>query len=89
MIVDHQVFDLRYLYCQTTTTRMTTINQKYQIVESLNSLDQMQTEKVLEYIKGLMYASQDEAASHQQLKRQALKEIRQALGKGRKLRPSF
>jgi hypothetical protein len=48
----------------------------------------MQTEKVLEYIKGLMYASQDEA-SHQQLKRQALKEIRQALGKGRKLRPSF
>lgn len=67
---------------------MTTINQKYQIVESLDSLDQMQTEKVLEYIKGLMYASQDEA-SHQQLKRQALKEIRQALGKERKLRPSF
>jgi hypothetical protein len=88
MVVEHQVFDLRYLYCQTTTTRMTTINQKYQIVESLNSLDQMQTEKVLEYIKGLMYASQSEA-SHQQLKRQALKEIRQALGKGRKLRPSF
>lgn len=88
MVVEHQVVDSRYLYCQTTTTRMTTINQKYQIVESLSSLDQMQTEKVLEYIKGLMYASKDEA-SHQQLKRQALKEIRQALGKGRKLRPSF
>jgi hypothetical protein len=35
-----------------------------------------------------MYASQDES-SHQRLKRQALKEIRQALGKDRKLRPSF
>jgi site-specific recombinase len=88
MVVEHPVFDLRYLYCQTTTKRMTTINQKYQIVESLSSLDKMQKQKLIEYIKGLMYASQDEA-SHQQLKRQALKEIRQALGKGRKLRPSF
>ncbi|HEY9046572.1 MAG TPA: hypothetical protein VIN08_11780 [Ohtaekwangia sp.] len=67
---------------------MTTTNQKNQILESLNSLDQVQTEKVLEYIQGLRYTSLDEA-SYQKFKREALKEIRQALGKGRKLRPSF
>jgi hypothetical protein len=68
---------------------MTNMNQKHQIVESLNSLDQMQTEKVLEYIKRLTYPAIQDEASYQKFKREALKEIRQALGKGRKLRPSF
>lgn len=67
---------------------MTPINQKHQIVESLDALDQVQAEKVLEYIKGLLYTSKDEA-SYQKFKREALKEIRQALGKNRKLKPSF
>ena len=67
---------------------MTNIHQKHAIVESLDSLDQGQAEKVLEYIKGLLTNHQDEA-SYQKFKREALKEIRQALGKSRKLKPSF
>jgi len=67
---------------------MTTIHQKHAILESLDSLDQSQTEKVLAYIKGLLYSSQDEAA-HQKLKREALKEIRRALGKGRNFGTAF
>lgn len=77
----------RYLYCQT-TTQMTIISQKHQILESLEALDHVQTEKVLDYIKGLLYPSRDNA-QHRKLKREAIKEIRQALGKGRKLKPSF
>ena len=67
---------------------MTSFHQKHQILESLDSLDQGQTEKVLEYIRSLLYIKKDEA-SQQRLKREALKEIRQALGNDRKLRPSF
>jgi hypothetical protein len=67
---------------------MTHINQKHQILESLNSLDQSQTDKVLEYIKGLLYTKKDEA-NYQSFKREALKEIRQALSQKRKLKTSF
>jgi hypothetical protein len=67
---------------------MTTTSKKNQIMESLASLDQVQTEKVLEYIQGLRYTTLDEA-SYQKFKREALKEISQALGNNRKLRPSF
>ena len=57
---------------------MTSIHQKHEILESLNSLDQSQAEKVLEYIKGLLYTTPDEA-SHKKLKQEAMKEIRKAL----------
>jgi len=67
---------------------MTSFHQRHQILESLNSLDSTQTEKVLEYIKGLMYTGQDEA-SYKRFKREAMKEIRSALGKGRQLRSAF
>lgn len=67
---------------------MTTIDQKHEILDSLNSLDASQADKVLEYIKGLLYTT-PEAASHKQFKREAMKEIRRALGKGHQLRPSF
>ncbi len=68
---------------------MNPINEKSQILESLNALDQVQSEKVLAYIKNLLHLPQDEASYHK-FKREAMKEIRQALGKGRsKLRPSF
>jgi hypothetical protein len=46
-------------------------------LESLSSLDQAQTAKVLDYIKGLLYSRDD--LRHQVLKHEALKEIRQAL----------
>ena len=67
---------------------MTSFHQKNQILESLDSLDHGQTEKVLEYIRTLVHSRKDESA-HQRLKREALKEIRLALGNDRKLRPFF
>jgi cobalamin biosynthesis protein CbiD len=67
---------------------MTTIHQKNQILESLNSLDQMQTEQVMDYINKLVQSAAIEDA-HKRLKREALKEIRLALGSNRKLMPSF
>lgn len=67
---------------------MTSIHQKHEILDSLNSLDPSQAEKVLEYIKGLLYSTPD-AASQKQFKREAMKEIRRALGKGGQLRTSF
>ncbi len=67
---------------------MTSFHQKNQILESLDSLDHGQTEKVLEYIRALAHTRKDESA-HQRLKREALKEIRLALGNDRKLRPFF
>jgi hypothetical protein len=67
---------------------MTTTNQKNQILESLNTLDQSQTEQVLAYIKGLTSTPREDVG-YQRLKRQAMKEIRNALGTGRKLNPAF
>ena len=67
---------------------MTSFHQKNQILESLDSLDHGQTEKVLAYIRSLAHSRNDESA-HQRLKREAMKEIRLALGNDRKLRPFF
>jgi hypothetical protein len=67
---------------------MTTMNQKHQILESLDALDQAQTEKVMDYIKGLLYTARDDAR-YQKLKREGMKEIRKALGKDRKLNLAF
>jgi hypothetical protein len=67
---------------------MTKINQKHQILESLDALDQTQTDKVLDYIKGLLSPKKDEAG-YQSFKREALKEIRQALNKKRNLKAAF
>jgi hypothetical protein len=67
---------------------MNSFYQKTQILESLDSLDQGQTEKVLAYIRSLSHSRSDDAA-HQRLKREAMKEIRLALGNDRKLRPFF
>lgn len=67
---------------------MTSFHQKHQILESLDSLDHSQTEKVLAYIRTLMHKRQDENF-HQSVKQEALKEIRLALGKDRLLKPFF
>ena len=57
---------------------MSTVHQKIQIVESLDSLDQVQAAKVLEYIKAMLYTPREEMI-HQNFKREAMKEIRKAL----------
>jgi hypothetical protein len=67
---------------------MTSFHQRHQILESLDSLDPNQTEKVLEFIKGLMYKTPDEA-SYKRFKQEAMKEIRSALGKRGQLRSAF
>jgi mRNA-degrading endonuclease RelE of RelBE toxin-antitoxin system len=58
------------------------IVQKNQILESLHALDQDQAQQVLTYIKGLLNAPQEEI-THEKFKREAMKEIRQALNKRR------
>jgi hypothetical protein len=67
---------------------MTIIDQKHRILESLDALDHAQAEKVLRYINDLLYATPG-TAGHQRLKREAMKEIRLALTKGRTLNPAF
>ncbi|MFN3840637.1 MAG: hypothetical protein ACK4RF_08010 [Cyclobacteriaceae bacterium] len=64
---------------------MTTATQKLQILESLNALDQSQTEKVLAYINSMLVASRDES-KYRRFKREAMKEIRQALKTDRSLK---
>lgn len=64
---------------------MTTANQKLRILESLEALDQSQSEKVLAYIKNMLAATQSEN-QYKRLKREAMKEIRNALKTDRSLR---
>jgi hypothetical protein len=78
LAVETQCISFRYL--QYNHYRMTTMNNRLQILESLGSLDQAQTEKVLEYIQSLTHNRDDRR--RQVLKSQALSEIRQALGNG-------
>ena len=67
---------------------MTPINQRHQILEKLDSLDSSQAEKVLEFIKGLLYKTPDEA-SKKKFKQEAMKEIRSALGQRSQLGSAF
>ncbi len=67
---------------------MTSFHQRHQILDSLDALDQRQTEKVLEYIRSLQGSVRDES-QHQKVKREAMKEIRLALGQDRTLKPYF
>ena len=66
---------------------MNTTTNKIQILENLDYLNQNQAADVLKYIQNLV-KSRDED-SYKNLKREALKEIRQALRKNRKLNLSF
>ena len=66
---------------------MNTTTNKIQILENLDYLNQNQAADVLNYIQNLV-KSRDED-SYKNLKREALKEIRQALRKNRKLNLSF
>lgn len=62
---------------------MTTTNQRNQILETLNVLDQEQTEKVLAYMKNILYSDTDQAV-YQKFKREAMRDIRKALTRERK-----
>lgn len=62
---------------------MITTNQRNQILETLNVLDQEQTEKVLAYMKGILYGETSKDV-YKRFKREAMRDIRQALTKERK-----
>jgi hypothetical protein len=62
---------------------MTTTNQRNQILETLSVLDQEQAEKVLAYMKGILYDDTRKAV-YKQFKREAMRDIRQALNNERK-----
>jgi tellurite resistance protein len=67
---------------------MKALHHKHEILRSIEALDQTQTEKVLEYIQVLLQSSKQEA-SYRKIKRDALKEIRQALKNGPRFSASF
>lgn len=67
---------------------MNSVTEKLQILESLSALDKTQTEKVLAYIKGMMAPNKDEM-EYKRSKREAMKEIRQALNGERRLKLSL
>jgi hypothetical protein len=60
---------------------MTNNNQKQEIMKSLSNLEPAQAEKVLNYIRGLLVKGSFNSAEiqYQNQKREALKEIGQAL----------
>jgi tellurite resistance protein len=66
---------------------MNSVTKKLQILESLSTLDQTQTEKVLAYIKDMLAPSSE--AEHKRNKREAMREIRKALSTGRRLNLSL
>ncbi|MCU0418742.1 MAG: hypothetical protein MUC38_03720 [Cyclobacteriaceae bacterium] len=55
---------------------------KLAILQSLDAMDQVQMEEVLQYIKGLLNQP-ERTEDYQSFKREALKEIRQALRKNK------
>lgn len=67
---------------------MNSVTKKLQILESLNALDKAQTEKVLAYIKDLLAPDKQER-EYKRTKREAMKEIRQALNGSRRLKLSL
>jgi tellurite resistance protein len=66
---------------------MNSITRKLQILESLNAMDQTQTEKVLAYIKDMLTPKSE--LEYKRNKREAMKEIRNALNHERRLKLSI
>lgn len=59
---------------------MITVDQKHEIVRSLNRLDADQSEKVLDFIRSLAERNAD---SPEEIKRRALREINKGLRRAR------
>ncbi|HNP19221.1 MAG TPA: hypothetical protein PKL31_12350 [Fulvivirga sp.] len=63
---------------------MENLTKKQAIVQSLESMNHIEMEKVIDYIKGLLYVPENDA-THQELKQKALMEIKEALRKSPEL----
>jgi hypothetical protein len=70
---------LFYVLCIKTTTIVMKQSPKLAILQSLDALDFVQMEEVLSYIKGIVRRPAKDS-----FKKEAMKEIRQALRKGKK-----
>jgi len=57
---------------------MENLTKKQSIVQSLGSMNQREMEKVVDYIRGLLYRPENDS-SHQMMRERALKEIKEAL----------
>jgi hypothetical protein len=57
---------------------MENLTKKQSIVQSLESMNQMEMKKVIDYIRNLLYLQENDR-SYQTIKKQALEEINQAL----------
>jgi len=57
---------------------MENLTKKQSIVQSLESMNQREMDKVVDYIRDLLYTPQNDR-SHQAIKQQALREIKEAL----------
>jgi len=66
---------------------MNSVTKKLQILESLNAMDQTQTENVLAYIRDMLTPKNE--VEYKRNKREAMKEIRQALSRERRLKLSI
>jgi tellurite resistance protein len=66
---------------------MNSVTKKLQILESLNAMDQTQMEKVLAYISDMLTPKNE--VEYKRNKREAMKEIRQALNRERRLKLSL
>ncbi len=80
-MLEPEGIDLRYLYKSTTTTMKH--SPKLAILQSLDAMDQLQMEEVMHYIKGVLNKPA-QTNDYQSFKREAMKEIRQALRKEKK-----
>jgi hypothetical protein len=74
---------LIYVSTIATTTAMKKLFQKHQILESLNNLDQAQTEQVIAYIKGIVDRKAEQTRYEGFSRNQAMMQIRQALKRTR------
>jgi hypothetical protein len=81
LALELQGFILRYLHKSTTTTMFH--SRKLAILQSLDAMDQKQMDEVLGYIKGIL-SQTPVSTDYQTFKREALKEIQQALRKEKK-----
>jgi hypothetical protein len=66
---------------------MTSVTNKLRILESLDALDQSQSEMVLTYIKEMLNPGDE--IRHRRNKHEAMKEIRLALNRERRLKLSL
>ncbi len=81
LVLEPEGIDLRYLQCQ--PLRQMKHSPKLAILQSLDAMDQLQMEEVMLYIKGLLNKP-SQANDYQSFKREAMKEIRQALRQEKK-----